>query len=307
MAGEPEVGTSKLGVGAIDQSERPGQQHGQHLDGDAEGGDLPHGRVDDVGQGDERRANARVLLAPRMERQIEAEAFDPATDDDEGKTQVERPARFQWRVEGVEHGRLVEQQWHRCHQEPDDHRAEAELVDLRVRERSAETLHRGEVGEPHDEEGGPDEGVQHTVDREALVVGLDDRLEIRIEVDTAVLERLKRAEERADRERRHGDPDVPADELLLSRGELEGLGLLECGKELRAIASGPAVTGGVVVDHGHLPSSPSVAELSSVVAASVVAASSAAASEAASSGSSATTLTVPYIWACPVPQYSWQM
>ena len=52
---------------------------------------------------------------------------------------------------------------------------------------------------------------------EALVVALDDRIEVLVEVDAGELEGLERAEQAADEQRSHGDTDVPADERLLAR------------------------------------------------------------------------------------------
>ncbi len=57
---------------------------------------------------------------------------------------------------------------------------------------------------------------RHAVEREALVVGLDDRLEIRIEVEPAELEGLERPHEAADDERGDRDEHVLADETLFS-------------------------------------------------------------------------------------------
>ena len=50
---------------------------------------------------------------------------------------------------------------------------EAGEVQPRVLERSAEPLDRRQGQEPCDEEGGPHERVEHAVDREALVVAVD--------------------------------------------------------------------------------------------------------------------------------------
>ncbi len=135
------------------------------------------------------------------------------------------------------------------------------------------------------------------MDGETLVVRLDDGLEVGVDVGPAELEGLQGAEQRADGERGHGDADVPADEALLVPREFERLDVDD--RLLEGVVAG---TAGIVVDDRHCPSSPSVpaAGCSSLGWVPVSAA-------AASSGNSATTLTVPYIWACPVPQYSWQM
>ena len=166
----------------------------------------------DAAEGDERRPDAAVVLAPRAQGQEEAEALDPAADHHQREADVERPAGLERRVEGVEHGGLVEQDRDGGHQQTDDHRPEPDPVDRRVAERPAEAVDRREGGEPDDEERRPDQGVEHTVEGEALVVALDDRLEVLVEVDARELEGLQRAEQAADAERDDRDADVAADE-----------------------------------------------------------------------------------------------
>ena len=294
---EPEVRAGELGVGGVGDAERPRQQHREDRHGDAERGDLPHRRVDDAAEGDERRAHAAVLLPPRPQRQVEADPLDPAADNDQGEPEVEGPARLERRVEGVQHRRLVEQQRHGGHQQAGHHRPEPDLVDGRVRQRPLQPLERGQHREADDEERRPHEGVEHTVQREPLVVALEDRLEQLVEVDVRVLERLQRPEQAADEQGGDGDADVAADEATLPAAQL--VAAVGGGTDLRFEGGHPA------------SSSMSAASASSVssVSSSSASASSVPSPAAASSAASAsvTTRTVPNMAACPDPQYSWQM
>jgi hypothetical protein len=63
-----------------------------------------------------------VVLPPRSERQVEADALDPAADDHEREAEVEEAQlASSGDVEGVEHGRLVEEERHGGHQQTDHH------------------------------------------------------------------------------------------------------------------------------------------------------------------------------------------
>ena len=54
---------------------------------------------------------------------------------------------------------------------------------------------------------------------QALVVRLDDRFEVRVEIETRELKRLQRPEQTADEEGDRGDEEVVADELSLGHRE----------------------------------------------------------------------------------------
>ena len=58
--------------------------------------------------------------------------------------------------------------------------------------------------------------------RQTLVVALDDRLEVGVEVEAGELEGLQGAHQRADHQGHDGDADVGPDELLLAVGQLIG-------------------------------------------------------------------------------------
>ena len=79
--------------------------------------------------------------------------------------------------------------------------------------------------EADDEEGGPDQGVEHAVDGQALVIGLDAGGEPAVEVEAGVFQPLQDAEPCAHGERADGDADVPAgetvDEFVVGLGELD--------------------------------------------------------------------------------------
>ena len=94
------------------------------------------------------------------------------------------------------------------------------------------------------------------MDGQALVVGLEDRVQVLVQVQTGELEGLEWAEEAPDQDRNDGDEDVPTDESLFLLGYL--------------------ITGAF---YGSCHPAPP----------------------------SSTTLTVPNMAACPMPQYSVQM
>jgi hypothetical protein len=75
-------------------------------------------------------------------------------------------------------------------------------------------------GEPDDEERRPHQRVQHPVQGEALVVGVDDRIEVGVEVHPGELEGLERPEQAANQQGRDGNDQVVADELTFLGGEL---------------------------------------------------------------------------------------
>ena len=193
-------------IGPIDQAERVGQQHREDLDGDSERGDLPHRHRDEPAERDERCAHVRVLFAPGTEREEEAVALNPAAHDHQREAEVERPAGLERRIERVENRGPAGQDGNRRHDETDHHHPEADPIELRVAKRATEAHDGRQREEAGDEERGPDEGVQHPVGGQALVVVVEaNRLEILVEVDTRLLEGLQRSEEAADRKGEDGE------------------------------------------------------------------------------------------------------
>ena len=215
VAGEPEVGARQLRVGAGDQPQRGRQQHRQDLDRDAQGGELPHDHRHQAAEGDKRRANAGVLLAPGHVGEVEAETFDPASDNDQRQPHIESPVRLQRRIERVENRGLIQQDRDRGGDQADHHHPEAHLVDHREAQPPLEPVGHGQREEAGDEEGRVDQRVQHAVQREALVVGAEERPDDGIEIPAGVLEGLQRPEECADRQCDQPEKHMPADETLV--------------------------------------------------------------------------------------------
>ncbi len=73
-----------------------------------------------------------IVFTPRSERGQKAKPGQPGTDDHQRQTQVEQEAGLQRRVEGVENGRQIGEDWDSRQDQPNHHQKEAQPVQARV-------------------------------------------------------------------------------------------------------------------------------------------------------------------------------
>ena len=196
VPGVPEERARQQRVDAVAQAERPGDQEDDDRDDDADRGEHPHHPGDRAHVGHQRRRLVRVRLAPHVAHADDLGADHQARDHDERQPGVEAPVAVERRVERVQHvARVAEDA-----DAGDDEAGEADAVRAphpghgRL---GLELAHRQVEEQPGVEEGREDERVQHAVERQPLVVGLEER-EQPVQVDAAVVEGLERAERRAD-------------------------------------------------------------------------------------------------------------
>jgi hypothetical protein len=75
-------------------------------------------------------------------------------------------------------------------------------------------LHRGESKKTGNKKSGVDEGVKNAMQSQSLIIALDARRELAVEVNPAC-STLEAAEPAAEKKRAQGDPDMPGCEPLL--------------------------------------------------------------------------------------------
>ena len=162
MTKPPEVGARDDRVDAIDQAERPRQDQHEHFNRQAGGRQNPddHRRQHPVhGQ---RHARHRVGPAPRAIAANHHAAPDPRADHQQRGADIERRMRHQRRIEGVQHRAGA-----RENRDGGDQRAHQRDPEPRPGPRHAghapERRLGHQVAQRHDEEGGEDQRLKHTV------------------------------------------------------------------------------------------------------------------------------------------------
>ena len=220
VTGEPEVSTGKLRIYSFNKTKRPGQQHGEDFNRHTKRTDLPEHKSNERSESNEGSAFGCIFLAPAKVSQEQAPTFNPRTDHNESQAKVERPIGFEGRIEGEEHSGFVGEDRDRSGDHTDNHEPKTNFVQNRVLERAFETEDHIEGQETHDEEGCPNQRVQHAMNGKTLIVGFDERFEILIEIPTGVFKGLQRTEQTTDRKSKYGDQNVGADKFLFGGGNL---------------------------------------------------------------------------------------
>ena len=215
VAKEPEQGSRELGVDTGDEPKRPWEQKQEDLGGNTECRDLPQCHRDHRSQRDERRPDAWIVLPPSVERQVHAEPFHPASHDDQREADIEQARGLHGRVERVQDRGRVSEERHGGDHEANDHGQEPDPVDDRIAQGPAETLRQSKRQESSDEERGPYQSVQDTVKRETLVVGVDQPVELGVQIKAGVLKCLQRAELDAESQRGERYEYMPTDKAAL--------------------------------------------------------------------------------------------
>ena len=225
MARPPEQGAPNDRVDGLRPVERPGDQHDDELDQSAAAGERPHDHRHRAHVGDERRHLTGPTRLPAPAQVEKDRQRQQAADHHQRHADVEQRAPLERGIEGPQHARRVVEHGDEQQSRPHRHQGEAGTPQRHVGGEAEFARRQVDQHSAGDEEG-KDVGVEHAVDRQALVVGLQHRAQGGIGVDAAVVQRLQRPDrgadhqggEAEDEEGEHGAP-LGGDGVLARQNE----------------------------------------------------------------------------------------
>jgi hypothetical protein len=138
-----------------------------------------------------------VVLAPAVIGDEHAPADHPRADHHQRQTDIECPVGEHGRIEGVEYGGHIGQQRVRCQQQTGQHHPEGGPLQPQVAVGAIQAVGEGIGEKATDKESRPYQGIEHAVEGQPLIIGLDDRLQIAVKVKTGVFQPLQDAEGQA--------------------------------------------------------------------------------------------------------------
>ena len=163
VTGEPEQGPCQEGVGPMLPSQRPRNEHAQHLSGESEGRNTPHHKGD---QGHERRQRCAlvwVLHSPDTRGPDQIEGDQPGPHHHQCEPNVEGPVGLQGWIERQHDRGRIPQEGDRRQDKSARHEPVRAPREPAARQRHRESPSHHERQEATDKKRGPDEGVHDPV------------------------------------------------------------------------------------------------------------------------------------------------
>jgi hypothetical protein len=117
-----------------------------------------------------------VIRAPCAKKGVEA-------DDNQGKPGIESPIGQQRGIEGIKNSGKIHQQRIGRQQQAHQHHQKSCVIEPHKAQGALEAVGYNKGKETTDKKGGPHQGVEHAVDGEPLVIALDTRRQILVEIE----------------------------------------------------------------------------------------------------------------------------